>query len=103
MLLAIGLPLPKTIFAHGWWLSGESKMSKSLGNIINPLNLIDKYGVDSLRYFLMKEMVLGKDSTFTIDLFIERYNSDLANDFGNLVNRVTILIHKHFNLSLIHI
>tara|TARA_B000000557_G_scaffold99708_4_gene80881 strand:+ start:177 stop:1688 length:1512 start_codon:yes stop_codon:yes gene_type:complete len=97
MLLAIGLPLPKTIFAHGWWLSGESKMSKSLGNIINPLNLIDKYGVDSLRYFLMKEMVLGKDSTFTIDLFIERYNSDLANDFGNLVNRVTIMIHKHFN------
>lgn len=96
MLMSIGLPLPKTIFAHGWWLSGESKMSKSLGNIINPLQIIDKYGVDPLRYFLMKEMVLGKDSTFTTDLFIERYNSDLANDFGNLVNRVTILIHKHF-------
>ena len=97
MLMAIGIPLPKTIFAHGWWLSDESKMSKSLGNVVNPLDLIDEYGVDPLRYFLMKEMVLGKDSTFTVDLFIERYNADLANDYGNLVNRVTILIHKHFN------
>ena len=97
MLMSIGIPLPKTIFAHGWWLSGETKMSKSLGNVVNPLDIIDEYGVDPLRYFLMKEMVLGKDSIFTIDLFIERYNSDLANDYGNLVNRVTILIHKHFN------
>ena len=97
MLMAMKLPLPKTIFAHGWWLSDETKMSKSLGNVINPLDVIDEYGVDPLRFFLMKEMVLGKDSTFTIDLFVKRYNSDLANDFGNLVNRVTILIHKHFN------
>ena len=97
ILMSMNLPLPRTIFAHGWWLSDETKMSKSLGNVINPLDIIDEYGVDSLRFFLMKEMVLGKDSTFTIDLFVERYNSDLANDYGNLVNRVTILIHKHFN------
>ena len=72
-------------------------MSKSLGNIINPLQLIDDYGVDSLRFFLMRDMVLGMDANFSMDSFIKRYNSDLANDYGNLVNRVTMLIHKHFN------
>ena len=97
MLMASNIPLPKTIFAHGWWLSGESKMSKSEGNVINPLDIIDEYGVDPLRYYLMRDMVLGQDASFTFDSFVKRYNSDLANDFGNLVNRVTILIHKHFN------
>ena len=72
-------------------------MSKSLGNVINPLQLIDDYGVDSVRFFLMRDMVLGMDATFTIDSFIKRYNSDLANDYGNLVNRVTMLIIKHFD------
>ncbi|NQU68527.1 MAG: methionine--tRNA ligase [Candidatus Marinimicrobia bacterium] len=97
MLMALGLPLPKSILAHGWWLSGGSKMSKSLGNVVRPLDLIDEYGVDPVRYFLMRDMVLGLDSTFTMDAFIRRYNSDLANDFGNLINRVTILIKKNFD------
>ena len=72
-------------------------MSKSLGNVINPIGLIDEYGVDPLRYYLMRDMVLGMDASFTMDSFIKRYNSDLANDYGNLVNRVTMLIHKHFD------
>ncbi len=100
MLMASGIPLPKTIFAHGWWLSGESKMSKSLGNVVNPLDIIDEYGVDPLRYYLMRDMVLGQDASFTMESFEKRYNSDLANDFGNLVNRVTILIHKHFESKI---
>ena len=97
MLFSAGIPLPKTIFAHGWWLSGESKMSKSLGNVINPLDLIDEYGVDPLRYYLMREMVLGQDASFTPESFIKRYNSDLANDFGNLFSRVSTLINKNFD------
>lgn len=96
MLFSAGIPQPQTIFAHGWWLSGESKMSKSLGNVINPLDLIDKYGVDPLRYYLMREMVLGQDASFTMESFIKRYNSDLANDFGNLFSRVSTLIAKNF-------
>ena len=63
---------------------GDSKMSKSLGNIINPMDLIDNYGVDPVRYYLMREMVVGQDANFTFDSFMQRYNSDLANDFGNL-------------------
>lgn len=97
MLFSLGLPLPKMIFAHGWWLIGTTKMSKSLGNIVNPLDLIEEYGVDSVRYYLMREMVLGQDANFTMESFIKRYNSDLANDFGNLLNRVSGLIGKYFN------
>lgn len=100
MLFALGLPLPKTIFAHGWWLTGDNKMSKSLGNIVNPLDLIDDYGVDSVRYYLMKEMVLGQDANFSLESFIRRFNSDLANDFGNLLNRVSGLIGKNFNRKI---
>ena len=72
-------------------------MSKSLGNVINPMELIDEYGVDPVRYYLMRDMVLGMDANFTMDSFIKRYNADLANDYGNLVNRVTMLISKNFN------
>jgi methionyl-tRNA synthetase len=97
MLFSLGLPLPEKIFAHGWWLVEETKMSKSLGNVINPLDLIDRYGVDSVRYFLMREMILGQDANFSLDLFVKRYNSDLANDFGNLLNRVGGLIGKNFD------
>ncbi len=97
MLFAVGLPQPETIFAHGWWLVEETKMSKSLGNVINPLELIEQYGVDPVRYYLMKEMILGQDSSFTLDSFVKCYNSDLANDFGNLLNRVSGLIGKHFD------
>ena len=97
ILLSAGIELPLSIFAHGWWLMGESKMSKSLGNIVNPIDLIDDYGVDPVRYYLMREMVLGHDSSFTMESFIQRYNSDLANDFGNLLSRVTTLIKKNYN------
>ncbi len=97
MLFSAGIPLPLSIFAHGWWLMGDSKMSKSLGNIINPMDLIDDYGVDPVRYYLMREMVLGHDSNFTMESFIQRYNSDLANDFGNLLSRVTTLIKKNYD------
>ncbi len=100
MLFSLGLPLPEKIFAHGWWLIGETKMSKSLGNVVNPLDLIDCYGVDSVRYFLMREMMLGQDAHFTPELFIKRYNSDLANDFGNLLNRVSGLIGKYFEKNI---
>ncbi|MBC8215744.1 MAG: methionine--tRNA ligase [Candidatus Marinimicrobia bacterium] len=100
MLMSAGIPLPKTIFAHGWWLMKESKMSKSLGNVVNPLELIDEYGVDPVRYYLMREMVLGQDSNFTMESFIKRYNADLANDFGNLLSRVSRLIEKNFDGKL---
>ncbi len=95
MLFSLGLELPNTIFAHGWWLIGETKMSKSLGNVVNPLDLIETYGVDAVRFYLMREMVLGLDANFTPDSFVKCYNSDLANDYGNLLNRVSGLIHKN--------
>ena len=95
MLFSLGLDLPKTIFAHGWWLIADTKMSKSLGNVVNPLDLIESYGVDAVRFYLMREMVLGLDANFTPDSFIKCYNSDLANDFGNLLNRVSGLIQKN--------
>lgn len=97
MLMSLGLPLPKTIFAHGWWMMGDSKMSKSLGNVVSPLDLVDEYGVDAVRYYLMSEMVPGMDSNFTMESFVKRFNSDLANDFGNLLNRVSGLIGKYFD------
>ncbi len=100
MLMAAELPLPKTIFAHGWWLMGDTKMSKSLGNVVRPLDLANEYGVDALRYFLMKEMTPGQDASFTMDAFISRYNSDLANDLGNMVNRITKLIGRNFDYVL---
>ena len=97
MLMACNIELPKTIFAHGWWLIDDIKMSKSLGNVIKPLELANEYGADSLRYYLMRNMVLGQDATFTLDSFIKRYNDDLANDYGNVVNRVFVLISKFFD------
>lgn len=100
MLMAMEIELPKSIFAHGWWLMEDEKMSKSLGNVIRPLELADKYGVGPLRYFLMRDMVLGQDASYSFPSFMSRYNSDLANDFGNLVNRVTILIRKNFDAKV---
>jgi methionyl-tRNA synthetase len=97
MLYALELPMPECIFAHGWWLSGTEKMSKSKGNVVDPMKFIDDYGVDAFRYFLAAEMVMGQDASFTEELFIRRYNSDLANDLGNLVQRVTRLIHTEFS------
>ena len=97
MLMSADIELPQSIFAHGWWLMEESKMSKSIGNVINPMDLIDDYGVDPVRYYLMREMVLGQDSNFTMESFIQRYNSDLANDFGNLLSRISTLMKKNYN------
>jgi len=97
MLKAMGLEMPKTIFAHGWWLMGNSKMSKSLGNVVNPIEMIDKYGVDAFRFFLVAEMSLGQDASFTEEAFILRYNSNLANDLGNLASRVVKMIIKQRN------
>lgn len=101
MLLSAGIKLPKTIFAHGWWLNDQSKMSKSVGNVIDPLELIKSYGVDPVRFYLMKEMVLGQDSNFSIESFVKCYNNDLANDFGNLLSRVSNLINKFYNGILV--
>ena len=95
MLKAMGLEMPQSIFAHGWWLTGRTKMSKSLGNVVNPMEMIDRYGVDAFRYFLIAEMTLGQDASFTEESFIKRYNSDLANDLGNVASRVLNMISRY--------
>ena len=94
MLKALGVEQPRTVFAHGWWLSGDTKMSKSLGNVVNPMEMMDRFGVDAFRYFLMAEMILGQDASFTEDAFTRRYNADLANDLGNLLSRVTNMTRR---------
>jgi len=100
MMKAAGIPMPKTIFAHGWWMMDKTKMSKSLMNFVSPLDLIKTYGVDSVRYYLVRDMILGHDANFTEKHFINRYNSELANDFGNLANRITTLIRKNFDSKI---
>lgn len=95
MLKAMGVDLPKTIFAHGWWLTGRTKMSKSLGNVVNPMEMIERYGVDAFRYFLIAEMTLGQDASFTEDAFVRRYNADLANDLGNLLSRTLNMLGRY--------
>ncbi|MGQ9661089.1 MAG: methionine--tRNA ligase [Kiritimatiellia bacterium] len=96
MLKALDLPLPETVFAHGWWLVGKDKMSKSAGNVVDPLSFVERFGADAFRYFLMAEMPLGQDANFTAESFLRRYNAELANDLGNMVNRVVTLVIKYF-------
>ncbi len=95
-LMAAELPLPRTVFGHGWWLKDETKMSKSKGNVLDPHIILDAFGPDPLRYFLLREIPLGQDGNFSHEGFLHRVNSDLANDLGNLVQRTLTMIWNYF-------
>jgi methionyl-tRNA synthetase len=97
MLIALGLPLPGNIFAHGWWTREGKKMSKSLGNVIDPNKIVEAYGSDAFRYFVLREVPFGLDGDFSTEAFITRFNTELANDLGNLLSRVLTMIWKYFN------
>ncbi|MBM3305767.1 MAG: methionine--tRNA ligase [Candidatus Aminicenantes bacterium] len=101
-LMASGLPLPKTVFGHGWWLRDDTKMSKSKGNVLDPQVLLRVFGPDPIRYFLLREIPIGQDGNFSHEAFIHRVNSDLANDLGNLVHRTLTMIRSYFDGRITH-
>lgn len=101
-LMAADLPLPKQIFAHGWWTNEGEKISKSLGNTIDPVELVETFGADAVRYFLLREVPFGQDGDFSRQALINRYNSDLANSYGNLVQRVLAFINKNCDGEIPH-
>jgi len=96
-LMSAGLPLPTTVWAHGWWLRDDQKMSKSVGNVVRPDHLIERFGADPLRYFLLREMVFGQDASFSDEAFVDRFNSDLANDLGNTASRLVTLSRRAYD------
>ncbi|HET9768942.1 MAG TPA: methionine--tRNA ligase, partial [Thermoanaerobaculia bacterium] len=96
-LMSAGLPLPSTVFAHGWWLKDDRKMSKSVGNVARPDELVDKLGVDALRWFLLRDMVFGQDANFSDEAVVDRYNGDLANGLGNTLSRLVTLSRRAFD------
>ncbi len=100
MLKACGIEMPRTVMAHGWWTMEGSKVSKSRGNVVDPADLVKRYGTDALRYYFLHETRLGMDGAYSEDLLIERFNSDLANDLGNLVFRATSMLERYFSLKI---